>query len=49
LNAAAALWIAGKASTLADGARLAAEQVDSGRALGTLDRFVALSQKLGDA
>jgi len=49
LNAAAALWIAGKAPTLSDGARLAAEQVDSGRALATLDRFVVLSTKLGDA
>ncbi|TMQ57925.1 MAG: anthranilate phosphoribosyltransferase [Candidatus Eisenbacteria bacterium] len=48
LNAAAALWIAGGAPTLIDGARLATEQIDSRRALGTLERFIALSQKLGD-
>ncbi len=47
LNAAAALWIAGAAPTLADAARLAAEQIDSGRASQTLERFVTVSRKLG--
>ncbi|HEY2923456.1 MAG TPA: anthranilate phosphoribosyltransferase [Candidatus Eisenbacteria bacterium] len=49
LNAAAALWIAGAAPSLMEGAGLAAEQIDSRRALHVLDRFVALSGKLGDA
>ena len=48
LNAAAALWISGKAATLAEGAILATEEIDSRRALGVLDRFVQLSQRLGN-
>jgi anthranilate phosphoribosyltransferase len=48
LNAAAALWIAGAAPTLAEGATLAVEQIDSGRALKTLDHFVAVSRTLGE-
>jgi len=48
LNAAAALWISGKAATLVEGAMLAQEEIDSGRALKVLDRFVALSRKLGN-
>ena len=49
LNAAAALWISGAAPSLSEGARLAEEQIDSRRALTVLDRFVALSRKLGDS
>jgi anthranilate phosphoribosyltransferase len=48
LNAAAALWISGLAPTLPDGGRIAAEQIDSGRALTLLDRFISLSRKLGE-
>lgn len=48
LNAAAALVVAEAAPTLEEGGRLAAEQIDSGRALGVLERFVALSRTLGD-
>ena len=48
LNAAAALWIAGAAATLADAARLAAEQLDSRRALQVLERFVATSRNMGE-
>jgi anthranilate phosphoribosyltransferase len=48
LNAAAALWIAGAAPTLAEGATLAVGQIDSGRALKTLDHFVAVSRTLGE-
>ena len=47
LNAAAALWVADAAPTIAEGAVLAAEQLDSGRAMKILDRFVALSRKVG--
>jgi anthranilate phosphoribosyltransferase len=48
LNAAAALWIAGAAPTLADAALLAAEQIDSRRALQVLERFITVSRKLGE-
>ncbi|MCE9545074.1 MAG: anthranilate phosphoribosyltransferase [Planctomycetia bacterium] len=42
-NASAALWVAGQASTLSEGARLAAEAIDSGAARETLRRFVEVS------
>ncbi len=48
LNAAAALWIADAAPTLAAGVALAAEQIESRRALQVLERFVDVSQKLGE-
>jgi anthranilate phosphoribosyltransferase len=44
LNAAAALMLAGRADNLAAGLALAAESIDSGRALGVLDALVATSQ-----
>ncbi|MBI4365147.1 MAG: anthranilate phosphoribosyltransferase [Candidatus Latescibacteria bacterium] len=47
LNAAAALWISGAAPTIGEGALLAAEQLDSGRVMDVLGRFVALSRKVG--
>jgi anthranilate phosphoribosyltransferase len=43
LNAAAALIVAGKADTLAEGVRLAGEVVDTGRARRALDRLVAIT------
>jgi anthranilate phosphoribosyltransferase len=43
LNAGAALLVAGKADTLADGAALADEVLRSGHALDRLDRLVAVS------
>ena len=42
-NAAAALLVAGKAQSLREGVALAAEAIDSGRALAVLDRLIALS------
>jgi len=48
LNAAAALWVADLAPTLAEGATLAVEQIESRRALQVLDRFVAISRTLGE-
>ena len=45
LNAGAALYIAGKAETLADGVKLAAELIDSGAALRTLEKLVAVSNQ----
>jgi anthranilate phosphoribosyltransferase len=44
LNAAAALEVAGRAASLADGLRVAAEAIDSGAAAATLERWVGVSQ-----
>jgi len=43
LNAAAALVVAAKANTLADGVKLAQHAIDSGKALGALDRLIGVS------
>ncbi len=43
LNAGAALYIGGKAKTLQEGAALAAELIDSGAAIATLEKFVEVS------
>ena len=43
LNAAAALLVAGKAKTLRDGVTLAADSIDSGRAMNVLEALVQLS------
>lgn len=43
LNAGAAIYIGGKAETMADGIIKAAELIDNGKALATLDKFVELS------
>jgi anthranilate phosphoribosyltransferase len=45
LNAAAALVVAGKAETLADGIKLAGHTIDSGAALGALERLIAVSNR----
>jgi anthranilate phosphoribosyltransferase len=50
LNAAAALLVGGKVETLREGASLAAEVIDEGRALAALDRLVEISNApIGDA
>jgi anthranilate phosphoribosyltransferase len=46
LNAAAALYVAGRADSLADGVRQAGEGLKSAAALPTLDRLVATSRTL---
>lgn len=43
LNAGAALTIGRKADSMADGVRLAADLIDSGRALSTLDKYIEVS------
>ena len=43
LNAGAALYIGGKADSIADGVLLAAELIDNGKALATLDAFKEIS------
>lgn len=45
MNAGAALYIGGKAETLKDGIALAAEIIDSGKALETLDKLIKLSNR----
>ncbi|WP_072391228.1 anthranilate phosphoribosyltransferase [Hyphomicrobium sp. CS1GBMeth3] len=44
LNAGAALVVAGRAGTLADGVKLAEEAIRSGRAAAALDKLVAISK-----
>ena len=43
MNAGAALYIGGKAESLAEGIRLAAELIDSGKATKTLEKLIAVS------
>ena len=45
LNAGASLYIGGKAASFADGVKLAAELIDSGKALQTLEKLIELSNK----
>ena len=45
MNAGAALYIGEKADSLADGIKLAAEKIESGKAIETLDKFIELSNK----
>ncbi|MDQ6958082.1 MAG: anthranilate phosphoribosyltransferase [Mariprofundaceae bacterium] len=44
LNAAAALWVAGKTDGIATGLRIAAETIDNGKAAQTLANLVAFTQ-----
>ena len=45
MNAGAALMVAGKAELTEDGANLAREAIDSGRARQALDRLVDISNR----
>ncbi|MBQ0000275.1 MAG: anthranilate phosphoribosyltransferase [Clostridiales bacterium] len=45
MNAGASLMIGGKAATLADGIKLAAELIDSGKALETLKKVIEVSNR----
>lgn len=45
MNAGAALYIGGKADSMKDGISLAAELIDSGKALDTLKRFIEVSNR----
>lgn len=45
MNAGAALYIGGKAETIEDGIRLAAELIDSGKVLETLNKFIEVSNR----
>ena len=46
MNSGAAIYAAGKADTIADGVKMAAEIIDSGEALARLDKFVKLSKEV---
>ncbi len=48
LNAGAALTIGGKADSMKAGVQLAAELIDSGKALQTLDKLIEASNRVGD-
>ena len=43
MNAGASLYIGGKAETFADGVKLAAEIIDSGKATETLNKLIEVS------
>ena len=45
LNAGASLYIGGKADSFADGVKLAAELIDSGKAKAVLDKFIEVSNR----
>lgn len=45
MNAGAALYIGGKADSIKDGIALAAELIDSGKALETLNKFIEVSNR----
>lgn len=45
MNAGAALYIGGKAGTMAEGIALAAQLIDSGKAMQTLNKFIEVSNR----
>ena len=45
MNAGACFYLTGKADTLAKGVEMAAEVIDSGKALETLERYVEASNR----
>ena len=45
MNAGASLYIGGKAESMAEGIKLAAELIDSGEALKTLEKFIEVSNR----
>ena len=45
LNAGAALYIGGKADSMADGVKLASDLIDTGKAAETLDKFIEVSNR----
>ena len=49
MNAGAALYISGKAESLKEGIMLAAELIDSGKALATLQKFIEVSNQPEEA
>ena len=48
LNAAAAIYVADRASSLEQGARAAEEAIDTGAAAALLERFIARTRELAE-
>ncbi len=46
MNAGAALYVAGKADSMEEGVKLAAEMIDSGRAMKQLEKFIELTNRV---
>lgn len=46
MNAGAALYIAGKADSMPEGVKLAAELIDSGKALETMEKVIRISNEV---
>ncbi|MCR4670856.1 MAG: anthranilate phosphoribosyltransferase [Saccharofermentans sp.] len=46
MNAGSAIYVAGKAESIADGIRIAGEMIDSGKATETMEKFIELSKKV---
>jgi anthranilate phosphoribosyltransferase len=49
LNAGAAIYVGGKAGSIADGVTCAAQAIDSGAARDVLDRYVKRTRELAPA
>ena len=45
MNAGASLYIGGKADSMQDGIKLAAELIDSGKAMAALEKLIGISNK----
>ena len=45
LNAGAAIYVGGKADSIAEGVKTATDLIDSGKALGVLEKLIELSNK----
>ncbi len=45
MNAGAALYLGGKAANMADGVKLAADLIDTGKAMETLEKFIEVSSR----
>ena len=45
MNAGASLYIGGKAESFADGIKLAAKIIDSGKAMETLEKLIEVSNR----
>jgi anthranilate phosphoribosyltransferase len=49
LNAGASIYVGGKASSIREGVQIALETIDSGKALETLQRFIAATRSYGSS
>jgi anthranilate phosphoribosyltransferase len=49
MNAGAAIYVGGKADSLEEGIKMAAEMIDTGKATAELERYITLSNEKVDA